>query len=115
MNTVAALLFTSVFNLNSLLGGTSQMLSQEQISLDQRQPVVAVNQVNKDNILLTLAYLSDRVDSKEDINIDELRKPTQAEIRLDPGQTFAYHDDVLDIYKDKVVATTQAHFNFADG
>lgn len=34
---------------------------------------------------------------------------------LKPGETFAFHDAVLDKYKGKIALTTNAHFNGADG
>src|SRR3989344_5003113 len=87
-----------------------QIISSHEISLEKRY-----YPVQKDNILLNLAYMDGRVTKKEDISWDELQKPFKYEFRLEPNKTFAYHDDVLDEYKDKLVKTTQAHFNAQEG
>jgi hypothetical protein len=91
------------------------LLSAQNISLENRYQDRFVNDVFKDNILLNLAYLSGRVTKKEDINWDEVRKPFEYRFTLMPDKTFAYHDDVLEQYKSTVVKTTNAHFNFEDG
>ncbi|MBI4066817.1 VanW family protein [Candidatus Gottesmanbacteria bacterium] len=69
----------------------------------------------KNNILLNLAYLSDKVTSKKDLNWEEVIKPFQYEFKLDPGKTFSFHDDVLTKYKNSLVKTTNAHFNAGEG
>lgn len=86
-----------------------------EISLENRYEVKSVSDVFKDNILLNLAYLRDSVGSAKDIRWDEVKKPFKYEFKLEPNKTFAFHDDVLDQYKDKVVKTTQAHFNAEEG
>lgn len=73
------------------------VLSSHEISLEQRYSVKSVNEVFKYNILHTLDRMG------------------EAKFILDPGLTFAFHDDILPEYKDKVVKTTNAHFNAADG
>lgn len=83
--------------------------------MGDRYSVESVNEVFKDNILLNLAYMDGKVTKKENIDWDEIRKPFTIQFRLAPNQTFAFHDDVLIEYKDKVVKTTNAHFNAAEG
>ncbi len=95
---------------------TEQLLASHQISLDKRaMPGSEMNQVMKDNILLNIAYLSGQVSSKEQINWEQARQPFQASFRLEPGQSFAFHDDLKAEYKGKVVKTTNAHFNGSEG
>lgn len=91
------------------------MLSQKQMSLENRYADKWVSNVFKENILLNLAYLNGTVTSKKEVNWDELKKPFRFEFTLKSGQTFAYHDDILPEYKDKVVKTTNAHFNSTEG
>lgn len=91
------------------------VVSSHEISLDERYPVKSVSDVFKDNILLNMVYLKGKVSSKEQINWDEIRKPLTYQFRLEPNQTFAYHDDILPEFKDKVVRTTNAHFNAQEG
>lgn len=87
-----------------------KILATHEISLEERY-----YPVQKENILLNLAYMDGRVKSKEDINWDEIAKPFHAEFKLDPGKTFAFHDDILPEYQDSLVKTTQAHFNSQEG
>ena len=91
------------------------ILASHQVSLENRYPVKSVSDVFKDNILLNLAYMDGRVKTASDINWTELEKPASFAFSLEPGKTFAFHDDVLDTYKDSLVKTTQAHFNSQEG
>lgn len=101
---------------NSLKWGPDErVLSSHQISLEQRYPVTSVNQVFKDNILLNLAYLDGRVKTKQDIKWDQIEAPYTFEFRLNPGETFSYHDGTLPQYSGLVDKTTNAHFNGSEG
>jgi hypothetical protein len=91
------------------------LLSSQSISLEDRYGDKFVNDVFKDNILLNIAYLSGKVTKKADINWDQIEKPFEYKFTLMPDKTFAFHTDVLDQYKDSVVKTTNANFNFDDG
>ena len=92
-----------------------EKLSSEQISLEKRYDNKYVNDVFKDNILLNIAYLDGKVTKKEQINWTDIEKPFTYKFTLQPGKTFAFHDDVLAEYKDTLVKTTNAHFNYDDG
>ncbi|MBU1000279.1 hypothetical protein KKE78_02710, partial [Patescibacteria group bacterium] len=92
------------FAFSSLLGtGNNQqlinpfpnqlLLAQKEMSLSNRYGDKFVNNVFKDNILLNLAYLSNKVSSSKDIKWDEITKPFQYEFRLEPKKTFAFHSD----------------------
>lgn len=94
---------------------TDRVVSSHEISLNNRYPVESISDVFKDNILLNLAYMDGKVKSKQDINWDEIKRPSYFEFILEPGQVFAYHDDILDEYKGKVVRSTNAHFNAEEG
>lgn len=89
-------------------------LAQHEISLSNRYPNFWVNEVFKDNILLNLAYLRNP-ELPNPPNWDEAKKPFIFEFRLEPNQTFAFHDDILEKYQGKVSQTTNAHFNYSDG
>lgn len=91
------------------------VLASQEISLENRYPVKSVSDIFRDNILLNIAYMEGSVTKKEDINWDEIKKPFTYQFRLEPNQTFAYHDDVLNDYRDGLVKTSQAHFNASDG
>lgn len=93
---------------------TEYIMASHEMSLEDRYPVKSVSDVFKDNILLNLAYLRGVVSAKE-IKWDEIKKPFHYEFKLEPNKTFAFHDDILDQYKDKIAKTTSAHFNSQEG
>lgn len=90
-------------------------LASREFSLANRYAVPSVNEVMKKNILLSLAYLDGSVTKKEDINWDEVTKNQTVTFTLNPGETFAYHDDVLPQYQDSLVLTTNTEFNASYG
>ena len=90
-------------------------LASRSYSMEARYNVPSVNQVFKDNILLTLKYMDGSVKTKGDISWSEIEKPFHSEFSLNPGEAFAFHDQVLPEYKDSIVKTTNAHFNSTDG
>lgn len=100
---------------NLSLEPRQQVIAQRQISLENRHPDQFVNGVFRKNILLNLAYLNGEVSSPKDIKWEEIIKPFSFEFRLDPNQTFAFHEDVLEKYQATLVKTTNAHFNAAEG
>lgn len=90
------------------------LLAQKDFSLADRYAVPSVNQVMADNILLTLSYMSGKkVTSQPNWNFVE--KPFTYTFKLNPGQTFAFHDDVLPQFQGKIVKTTNSHFNAQEG
>lgn len=93
----------------------SVVLGAHTISLETRYAVPSVNQVFKDNILLTLKYMEGEVKSGDKINWEEVERDTRYEFTLNPGEKFAFHDVVLPAYKDNLVKTTGAHYNYHDG
>ena len=90
-------------------------LGKQEMSLENRHGVPSVNRVFSDNMLLTLWYMSGKVENPSDINWDAIRKPFTATVTLKPGETFAFHDDVLPKYQGKVAKTTKSHFNAEEG
>lgn len=90
-------------------------LASRSFSLNERYGNTFVNDVFKDNILLTLRYMDGTVKSAKDISWSEVEKPTHYEFSLKPGEKFAFHDQILPAYKGNVVKTTNAHFNYQDG
>lgn len=94
---------------------SSVALATHSFSLGDRYGNEFVNTVFKDNILLTLNYMSGAVKDKADINWDNIEKPATYQFTLKPGEGFAFHDQILPDYKDSVVKTTNAHFNYSDG
>src|SRR5258708_40375611 len=68
------------------------VLARHDMSLDDRYGNSFVNDVFKDNILLTMSYLDGQVTTKNDINWDNIEKPFHYEFTLNPGEEFAFHD-----------------------
>lgn len=92
-----------------------QVLSSKELSLTNRHKAQAINEVFKKNILLNLAYLNESVRDKSDVNWKTVDQPFVFSMTLNPGETFAYHDDVLSKYEDSVVKTTNSYFNEGQG
>jgi hypothetical protein len=49
------------------------------------------------------------------IDWNKVREDRTYTLTLKPGETFAFHDIVLDKYKGKITKTTNAHFDLAMG
>lgn len=88
----------------------NNQLASHEFSLEKRY-----YPVQKENILLNLAYMNGNVARKEDINWDNVLKPQTYAFRLNPGETFAFHEATLPEYQGRVVKTTNAHFNQTEG
>lgn len=92
----------------------THVLAKHEFSLEDRYAVPSVNDVFKDNILLTLHYMNDTIDSKK-VSWNTVEKPFSYTFKLAPKQTFAFHDDVLPQYKETLVKTTKADFSSDQG
>lgn len=92
-----------------------EVISQRSLSLSNRHAAETINDVFRKNILLNLAYLNGSVTEKHQINWEDVQSPQEFQITLNPGETFAYHDDVLQQYEPSVVSTTNSHFNAQEG
>lgn len=90
-------------------------LASHSFSLEDRYNNSFVNGVFKDNILLTLDYMSGAVKTKSDINWENVEKPFYYDFTLNPGEEFAFHDHALPEYSQNVVKTTGVHFNYTEG
>ncbi|MDE2589266.1 MAG: VanW family protein [Patescibacteria group bacterium] len=94
---------------------TPQVLGQEQMSLADRYPVASVNDVFKDNILLSLAYLRGAQKHGEPVDWQAVEKPFSYSFVLQPNEVFAFHKDVLPQFEGKVVKTMDSSFGGTDG
>lgn len=90
-------------------------LAVREFSLEKRYDDSFVNEVFKDNILLTIKYLAGEEIDPKTINFENVRKPFEYKLTLKPEETFAFHDDALPEYDGKVKRTTNAHFNLSEG
>jgi hypothetical protein len=96
-------------------GAPAVVLSSRSMSLDNRYGNSFVNDVFKDNILLTMSYMNGTVKAKSDINWENIEKPFDYEFTLSKGEEFAFHDQTLPNYSKNIVKMTNAHFDYADG
>jgi|SRR5579885_68637 len=112
---LTALLFAQSLQLQIASASKEQVLSQESMSLADRYPNAFVNNAFKENILLTLGYLSGRVTSAKAIDWNKINQPFHYEMTLSPGQVFAFHDEVLPEFNASSLITTHAHFDAAEG
>lgn len=91
-----------------------QQLGQAQFSMTDRYWNTYVSNVFADNILLTLAYMRGAV-SNNKVDWNAVRAPFTYSFTLQPGQVFAFHQDVLPQFEGKVVKTTNATFDSSQG
>lgn len=94
---------------------TPKTLSNVSYSLSNRYSDAFVNDVFSDNILLTMAYLGGKVRKGDTISWEAVEADQEVKFVLKPGETFAFHDAVLEKYQGKVTVTTNAHFNSYEG
>lgn len=87
------------------------VLATRTMSLENRYPDEWVNDVFKDNILYTVAYMEKGANA----DINQVKKPFTYIFTLKPEESFAFHDDVFADYKGKVAKTTNTHFNAQEG
>jgi len=103
MNTLLALAVHAIMASKAAaadyLLGTSSVRTERTFSLTDRYPDAWVNDVFRYNILHTLDLMNSKSYS----------------FTLNPGQVFAFHEDVLPQFEGKVTATMHAHFNYTDG
>lgn len=90
-------------------------LASHEFSLEKRYSNAFVNDVFKDNILLTLDYLANQKVNPQKVDWKSIEKPNTYTVTLKPGQTFAFHDNLLPKYDGKVAVTTNAEFNSTQG
>ena len=90
-------------------------MASHEMSLEDRYGNAYVNDIFRDNILLTLRYLEGSVTEADKISWKEVKKPFKYEFSLKPNDVFAFHDTTLPEYVGSIVKTTNAHFNYQDG
>ncbi len=96
-------------------GDASVVLATRTMNMNDRYGNQFVNDVFKDNILLTMSYMDGQVKTKSDIDWNKVRSDFSYEFTLKPGEEFAFHDETLPNYSKNIVATTNAHYNYSEG
>lgn len=119
MNTLLALAIYAITATKAVAGdyvlGHESVRAERTFSLANRYPVPEVSDVFRDNILLTLNYLDGRVADKRNIDWAAVGKPQSYSLKLQAGEVFAFHENVLPQFQGKVIQTMHAHFNWDDG
>jgi len=111
-------MFNTIFSvIASVVVATTSptVLATHNYSLSQRYPVAQVNQVFTDNILLTLFYMNRQIKEGDKVPWETIKGKNQYTLQIKPGETFAFHDNILPKYKGKISSTTNAHFSFSQG
>ena len=83
-----------------------EVLASQQLDLTNRYDSQFVNQVFKDNIVLALVYLKGEKSEKEEFEVSFV---------LQPGEAFAFHENILTEFKDEVIKTTESKFIASEG
>lgn len=84
-----------------------EVLAEHVLDLNERLPDSPFgNEVFKYNILLNLKYIEGDLD---------LSEPFVAEIELEPGEVFAYHENLLPEFEDKPIKTSGTKFIAQEG
>jgi len=91
------------------------ILASRSMSLNNRYKDKFVNDVFKDNILLTLHYLNGESFKENGVDWNKINKSYSFDFKITPDSVFAFHDGVLPEFKDKVIKTTNAHFISSEG
>ena len=103
MNTLLAFAIYAITATRTVAGdyllGIQSVRAERTFSLTNRYPDPWVNDIFRYNILHTLSLMN----------------PKSYSFTLNPGEVFAFHEDVLPQFEGKVTQTTKAHFNYADG
>ncbi|MDP2874416.1 MAG: VanW family protein [bacterium] len=86
------------------------VLAEQKLDLTILGRGQAATDILADNIRLNLHYF--KGDAKE---AKDLREPFTFSFTLEPGEIFAYHDQVLAEFKNAVIKTQPSHFSNADG
>lgn len=118
MNNLIAFLFLPIIGLSQPVTtpiSTTAQLAYHEFSLNDRYSNTFVNNVFKDNILLTIDYAANQKIDPANIDWTKIEKPFKYTITLKPGETFAFHQDVLSQYNGKVTKTTNSDFSSDQG
>ncbi len=118
MNNLLSLLLLPILGLSQPAFSNvpkTQTLSYHEFSLNDRYGNSYVNDVFKDNILLTIDYAVGQKIDPTNIDWKTIEKPFKYSITLKPGETFAFHDDVLPQFVGKITKTTNSNFSSDQG
>ncbi len=115
-STIFAIFVVTVHsNAHAATAPKADVLAEKQYSLADRYNNTFVNDVFADNILLTLAYMSGNAKDGQTVDWNKVDGQFVYTLTLKPGQTFAFHDQVLPQYQGKIAETTNAHFDSSEG
>ncbi len=99
---------------NFVAAKQEQVLADYPMDLSKRYDSEFVNGVFRDNIILALRYLNGESIQKQP-DWEKMKQPFTVSFILRPGEVFAFHDNVLPEFKDRVVKTMGSHFVGEEG
>lgn len=98
------------------------LLANHSLDLSMRHEKPSINEIFKDNILLSLHYLNkekplfyDRKLHKNTVDWQEINKPFEVSFSLKPNEVFAFHANVLKEYEQNLVYTMNSVFGYEEG
>lgn len=102
-----------------LVDKTKLVLSTGRMDLSYRYPIENTSKVFTENVLVNLYHLS-RLNKSEDAQIPQDFKfqenvPASFSLTLQPGEVFAFHDRVLNQYKDSKIIAPEGGYRPQDG
>lgn len=104
-----------IFGVPGAVPSEPKTLASHSMSLDNRYSVQSVNEVMRDNILLSLAYLRGVIKDPKNINWEEVQKPFSYVFTLKHGEVYAFQKDSLPEFENSVTITKDIHFASQEG
>lgn len=93
-----------------------EIVATRSMSLTNRaMPGSFMNEVMKENILLTVAHMRGIVPDSANVPWSEVTKPFTYTFELKPGETYAFQKDALPGYEGSITKTIDVNFGAEDG
>lgn len=93
-----------------------ELVATRSMSLTNRaMPGSQMNEVMKENILLTIAYMRGIVPDRANVPWSEVTKPFTYTFELKSGETYAFQKDSLPEFKNSITKTIDVNFGAQDG
>jgi hypothetical protein len=87
---------------------------EKSLNLNERTPSPAINEGFSDNMLLSLHYMNNDISDPKNIDWNKIRQPFEVSFTLNPGEVYAFHNNVLDQYKNPKI-TMNSRFMTYEG
>lgn len=94
---------------------TKNTLASHQISLENRAYGGWINNIFKENILLTIAYGRKIVNAGQPVDWTEVNKSFHYSFKLEPGKVFSFTNMVAPRYQAEAVHWNEIHYYLSEG